>query len=96
MGTQATTEQALQVLSDDLTLVASKAEVERKLLAKYGHSAAAESIGKMMLLMWKLFRSCKALHAENVKLREESMALKEVNREAARMKFDPVAKAHLN
>jgi len=96
MQTQGTTEEALQVLNDDICAVAVKADIERKLFIKAGYHKAAVSLGSMMVLIWKLFRSCKVLHEENVKLREESMEMKRVNRATAAMKFDPVAKAHLN
>lgn len=73
MKVQATTEQSIRVLNENIIDVALKADIERKLLLSAGRPRAAESIGGMMRLIWKLFRCCKGLQAENVRLCKEAM-----------------------
>jgi len=96
MRVQASTEQAIRVLNENITELAIKSDIERKLLLNTGRPKAAESIGALMQLVWKLFRCCKELQAENVIMRRESMQRKELRREAAKMQFNPVAKEKLN
>lgn len=99
MNPTPTLEQSLAEMQDEISNTALHSDIERKALLHESSPSsvkAAESIGGLMILVWKLFRLVKTLADINKELREESMQLREVKRATAGANLKHVAKAELN
>lgn len=99
MNPTPTLEQSLAEMQDEISNTALHSDIERKALLRESSPSsvkAAESIGGLMILVWKLFRLVKTLADTNKELREESMKLREVKRATAGANLKHVAKAELN
>lgn len=97
--TQATIEEAHEAFRAEMEATIKNLYDERAELTQYRHKQARkcwETYGSISVLLYKCLRLINTLVEENRKLREESMQEKSLNRELARTRFHPVAKAHLN